>query len=161
MCGQRRTRSDCASAQSDLGLCRPLGKSVGTVEFTNSGQRPWWRRADAQGNRKLRISHTRRNVKKRTFGYVPRGDSDQSVHLHSLKWILTWRNLDSQGCKVFHANNEESDRSVWMLIWVSVIVSYVFTCIGSYIFEYMFSLDVTYIVLWLQYKSFPISYYWV
>ena len=32
ICGQRRSRSACASAQSDRDLCRPLIESLGTVE---------------------------------------------------------------------------------------------------------------------------------
>ena len=40
ICGQRRPRSDCASAQSDQGLRCPLTDSLNTTECMNAEQRP-------------------------------------------------------------------------------------------------------------------------
>ena len=40
MCGQRRSRSDCADAQSDQGLCCPLTSSLGRTECINGKQGP-------------------------------------------------------------------------------------------------------------------------
>ena len=44
ICGQRRPRSDCASAQSDQGLQCPLKESLDTREWMNGEQRPMWLR---------------------------------------------------------------------------------------------------------------------
>ena len=38
ICGQRRPRSDCADAQSDLGLHFPLTESLSTTECINGKQ---------------------------------------------------------------------------------------------------------------------------
>ena len=48
ICGQQRPRSDCASAQSDLGLYCPLTESLDTTECMNGQQRPGWCFAHAQ-----------------------------------------------------------------------------------------------------------------
>ena len=37
ICGQRRPRSACASAQSDQGLHYPLSESLGTIEYESKG----------------------------------------------------------------------------------------------------------------------------
>ena len=42
ICGQRRPRSACASAQSDQGLRFPQTESVDTIECMNREQRPGW-----------------------------------------------------------------------------------------------------------------------
>ena len=56
-CGQRRPRSDCASAQSDQGLPCPLIESLDTTECLNEEQRPIRYIAYAQYNLNLRILH--------------------------------------------------------------------------------------------------------
>ena len=38
ICGQRKPRSACASAQSDRGLCCPQTESLGTIECFNGEQ---------------------------------------------------------------------------------------------------------------------------
>ena len=38
ICGQRRSRSACAFAQSDQGLCCPLTESLDTIECINGEQ---------------------------------------------------------------------------------------------------------------------------
>ena len=40
ICGQRRSRSACASAQPDQGLCCPLTESLKTIECVNGEQMP-------------------------------------------------------------------------------------------------------------------------
>ena len=40
ICGQRRPRSACASAQSNQGLRCPLPESLGTTVCFNGGQKP-------------------------------------------------------------------------------------------------------------------------
>ena len=63
---------------------------------------------------------------------APGEDPDQTVHSHSLIRIFTRGILDSQGCKVLHADNEDSDQTariaharslirvlVVRMIWVS------------------------------------------
>ena len=42
ICGQQRPRSDCASAQSDLGLHCPPRESFGNIECINGEQTPEW-----------------------------------------------------------------------------------------------------------------------
>ena len=42
ICGQRRPRSACASAQSDQGLRCPLTESLDTIECMNGEQMPGW-----------------------------------------------------------------------------------------------------------------------
>ena len=46
--GQRRSRSDCASAQSDQGLRRPQTESLDTIECFNGEQMPGWDFAHVQ-----------------------------------------------------------------------------------------------------------------
>ena len=55
ICGQRRPRSACASAQSDQGLHCPLTESLDTAECMNGKQRPGWYFAHAQDDQNLRI----------------------------------------------------------------------------------------------------------
>ena len=55
ICGQRRPRSDCANAQSDLGLRCLLTESVDTTECMNGEQRPECYFAFAQDDLTLRI----------------------------------------------------------------------------------------------------------
>ena len=55
MCGQRRPRSACASAQSDQGLHCPLTESLDTIECMNGEQKPGWYLAHAQDDLNLRI----------------------------------------------------------------------------------------------------------
>ena len=50
ICGQRRPRSACASAQSDQGLQSPLKVSLDTTECMYGEQRPGWYFAHAQGD---------------------------------------------------------------------------------------------------------------
>ena len=54
-CGQQRPRSDCASAQSDLGLRCPLTEPLDTTECMNGEKRPGWYFAHAQYELNLRI----------------------------------------------------------------------------------------------------------
>ena len=42
ICRQGRSRSACASAQSDQGLCCSLTESINTTEYLNGEQRPGW-----------------------------------------------------------------------------------------------------------------------
>ena len=48
MCGQRRPRSACASAQSDQDLCCPLTDSLDTTECIPGEEMPWWDFAHVQ-----------------------------------------------------------------------------------------------------------------
>ena len=50
-------RSDCASAQSDLGLRCRLTESLDIEKCINGEQRPWCDCAHAQDHRNLRIAH--------------------------------------------------------------------------------------------------------
>ena len=54
ICGQRRPRSDCASAQSDQGLHCPLTESLGNTECMNREQRRGYF-AHAQDDLNLRV----------------------------------------------------------------------------------------------------------
>ena len=55
ICGQRRPRSDCASAQSDQGLRRPLTESLDTIACITGEQRLGGYFAHAQDDLNLRI----------------------------------------------------------------------------------------------------------
>ena len=55
MCGQRRPRSDCASAQSAQGLHCPLTESLDTTKCMNGEQRPGWYFGHAQDYLIMRI----------------------------------------------------------------------------------------------------------
>ena len=55
VCGQRRPRSDCADAQSDLGLQCPLTESLDTTECMNGEHRPGQYFAPAQDDLNLHI----------------------------------------------------------------------------------------------------------
>ena len=48
ICGQRRPRSACASAQSDQGIRCPQTEVLDTKECFNGEQVPWWDLAHAQ-----------------------------------------------------------------------------------------------------------------
>ena len=54
ICGQRRPRSVCASAQSDQGIHCPLTEALATSECMNRERRPGWYFAHAQDNPNLR-----------------------------------------------------------------------------------------------------------
>ena len=66
---------------------------------------------------KIYLSH---NVRKCTFVHVNPAKIQISLLICSLIRFFTGHILDSQGYKVLHAYNEDSDQSVWMcrLIWV-------------------------------------------
>ena len=54
---------------------------------------------------------------------TPSEDSDQLAHSRSLIRIFTGSIMDSQGCKFFHVDNEDSDQTARMrrLIWVIAV----------------------------------------
>ena len=55
--------------------------------------------------------------------------------LHSLVGIFTWHILDSQECKFFHADNEDSDQTVHMSGYVGCIQS----SLGAHALRYILS----------------------
>ena len=77
VCGQRRPRSDCASAQSDLGLRCPLTESLDTTECMNGERKPGWYFAHAQDGLNARTTHIRRHF----FAWC--GPFDFGVWYHS------------------------------------------------------------------------------
>ena len=61
--GQRRPRSACASAQSDLGLRCPLIESLYTIECINGEQMPGWDFAHARDeSESIKFAHVRRHL---------------------------------------------------------------------------------------------------
>ena len=61
LCGQRRTRSACASTQTDQGLHCPLIEPLHSTICINGEQRSGWYFAHAQDDLNLRIAHARRH----------------------------------------------------------------------------------------------------
>ena len=79
ICGQRRSKSACASAQSDQGLPCPLPESLDTTECMNGKQRPEWYFARAQVDLNRHLEHARRQF------FAWRGPNIYST------LFLTWR----------------------------------------------------------------------
>ena len=57
ICGQRKPRSACASAQSDQGLHCPLTESLDTTECMNGEQGTGWYFAHAQDDLSAHFAH--------------------------------------------------------------------------------------------------------
>ena len=94
ICGQRKPRSACASAQSDLGLCCPLTESLNTGHFFVCTISLIPVSGFFLSNLQVYILR---------IGVEEEGRRDgggQPAHSCSLIRIFTWRFLDSQGCKV-------------------------------------------------------------
>ena len=94
ICGQRRRRSDCASAQSDQGLCCPLTESFDTTEYINREQMPGWDIAHARYELAWKFVHFA-HVRKHLFAwrcpcgrglylYVKDDSQEQPVYPQSL-----------------------------------------------------------------------------
>ena len=71
ICGQRRPRSACSSAQSDQGLRCLLTESSGTIECIDGEQMPGWDIAHARDESEyVHFAHVRRHIRQRDTTFV-------------------------------------------------------------------------------------------
>ena len=96
ICGQRRPRSACASAQSDQGLRCPLTETSDIIECINEEQMPRWDFAHAwDESESVLFAHGRRHV------FAWRGSFEHVVHEMSVTLFNDWNGQTSANSAIF------------------------------------------------------------